>query len=208
MRIWVTRPKSPSTFGTPPPISLTNLTPRLSNGETIAATSSIALLTSTSSCRTTNVLRLEEAASRMSLTRRFKRCPELRIILRFFLTVAGHLASFMSASVSPIMPLRGVRSSWVTEATRASCASCAAWRSAWTFLSSLMSYSLTNKQSLPVSEFLAGTMTSLCQTMPPVRPAEAESARFGTLRHSNWNGSDCKVKDRISSSILLRSALL
>eukprot|EP00961_Rhodomonas_salina_P088737 1193782-Rhodomonas_salina.1 len=24
--------------------------------------------------------------------------------------------------------LRGVRSSWVTEATRASCASCAAWR--------------------------------------------------------------------------------
>mmetsp|Transcript_24180 Transcript_24180/g.57678 ORF Transcript_24180/g.57678 Transcript_24180/m.57678 type:complete len:214 (+) Transcript_24180:353-994(+) len=193
MRIWVMRPLSPSSGGRSMEIWLRRTTPRWRSGATSASTSDMASHRLTEPSLTLSVLRFVDAASRMSFTRRFSRHPQLRIMERLFLTAAEALVSCMSESVSPIIPMSGVRSSCVTDATSESCAMFAARRSDCTFLSSLMSYSFTKSPSLPVSGFVHGTNTMRCHTIPLFCCALAESAAFGVLLHSNCSGFDCSV---------------
>mmetsp|Transcript_10553 Transcript_10553/g.28878 ORF Transcript_10553/g.28878 Transcript_10553/m.28878 type:complete len:312 (-) Transcript_10553:640-1575(-) len=114
-KIWMMRPMSPSTYGMLPGTCTTSLTPRLVRGPVSSTTSSTILYKLTFSCFTASLPLRMDAASRMSLTR-FSRREPLVLMVEMVLSTLSFTSPqlpMMSASDRPMIPFRGVRSSWL-----------------------------------------------------------------------------------------------
>mmetsp|Transcript_55062 Transcript_55062/g.128833 ORF Transcript_55062/g.128833 Transcript_55062/m.128833 type:complete len:203 (+) Transcript_55062:2296-2904(+) len=109
----------------------------------------------TLSCLTTRRCSLREAESMMSHTSTARRLPPFLMTLTILCIEGGQEASERIESDSPMMPVRGVRSSWQSVAKKCS------WRRIC-FFWSLMSVSTTMIAGCPVTGSLEEEKRSMC----------------------------------------------
>mmetsp|Transcript_21364 Transcript_21364/g.49038 ORF Transcript_21364/g.49038 Transcript_21364/m.49038 type:complete len:201 (+) Transcript_21364:1913-2515(+) len=127
----------------------------------------MALSTSTSPCLICIVPSFSAAESRMSLISRFRRCALCSMVwsVSFESRSMSSAQSSMRYSDRPMMPLRGVRSSWETAAMNCSCwrAAASSWASAsFIFSSSVMLFSITMIAGAPVPGSTVGMKDMSC----------------------------------------------
>mmetsp|Transcript_15659 Transcript_15659/g.41261 ORF Transcript_15659/g.41261 Transcript_15659/m.41261 type:complete len:238 (-) Transcript_15659:752-1465(-) len=154
-RIWMIRPVSPSTVMRGDTVLRSSTSEVLMSERVRSSTSSTTWRSTTTSCFSTSLFWRRAAASMTSLMRASSRAPLVRMMQIWCRTCSGIIPQQPDSmpSLMPMMPFRGVRSSWLTLLMKRSFCSSSRFSSSISFcllLSSMLRIAVSRRASMPL----------------------------------------------------------